>query len=71
MEIESLAQLIVNNYQKSTEIVRKLETGSKPDLYFPTDSEFDNLAKSVGVNLLSLEDQIALTTKSVKHAIEN
>ena len=71
VEIESLAQLIVNNYQKSTEIVRKLETGSKPDLYFPTDSEFDNLAKSVGVNLLSLEDQIALTTKSVKHAIEN
>ena len=71
VEIELLAQLIVNNHQKPIEIVRKLETGSKPDLYVPTDSEFDNLAKSVGVNLLSLEDQIALTTKSVKHAIEN
>ena len=71
VEIESLAQLIVNYYQKSIEIVRNLETGSTPDLYIPTDSEFDNLAKSVGVNLLSLEDQIALTIKSVKHAIEN
>lgn len=71
VEIESLARLIVNNYQKSIEIIRKLETGSKPDLYVPTDSEFDNLAKSVGINLLSLEEQITLTTKSVKQAIEN
>jgi len=70
VEIESLAQLIVNNYQKSIEIVRNLDTGSKPDLYVPTDSDFDNLAKSVGVTLLSLEDQIALTTKSVKQAME-
>lgn len=71
VEIASLAQLIAKNYRKPLEIVRNLEIGSKPDLYIPTDSEFDDLANSVGVSLLSLEDQIALTAKSVKKAMEN
>jgi UDP-glucuronate decarboxylase len=71
VEIGSLAQLIAKNYRKSLKIMRNLEIGSKPDLYVPTDSEFDNLAKSVGVSLLSLGDQIALTTKSVRHAIQS
>lgn len=71
VEIGSLAQLISEFYGKSLEIIRNLESGSEPDFYAPTDSEFDQLAKSVGVSLMSLEDQIALTAKSVRQAMEN
>jgi UDP-glucuronate decarboxylase len=71
VEIGSLAQHISEFYGKSLEIVRNLESGSEPDFYVPTDSEFDDLANSVGVSLLSLEDQIALTAKSVRQAMEN
>jgi nucleoside-diphosphate-sugar epimerase len=71
VEIGSLAQRISEFYGKSLEIIRNLESGSEPDFYVPTDSEFDELADSVGVSLLSLEDQIALTAKAVKRAMEN
>jgi nucleoside-diphosphate-sugar epimerase len=71
VEIGSLAQHISEYYEKPLEIVRNLESGSEPDFYVPTDSEFDELANSVGVTLLSLEDQIALTAKSVRQAMEN
>ena len=71
VEIGSLAQRISEFYGKSLEIVRNLESGSEPDFYVPTDSEFDELANSVGVSLLSLEDQIALTAKSVRQAMKN
>jgi nucleoside-diphosphate-sugar epimerase len=71
VEIGSLAQHISEYYGKPLEIVRNLESGREPDFYVPTDSEFDELANSVGVTLLSLEDQIALTAKSVRQAMEN
>ncbi len=71
VEIGSLAQRISVFFGKSLEIIRNLESGSEPDFYVPTDSEFDELAVSVGVSLLSLEDQIALTAKAVKRAMEN
>ncbi len=71
VEIGALAQLISKNYRKSLKIVRDLEFGSKPDLYFPEDSDFDDLAKHVGVRLLSLQDQITLSAKSVKKAMRN
>lgn len=71
VEIEVLAQRISDYYGKSIEIVRNLESGGEPDFYVPTDSEFDELAKCVGVSLLNLEDQIALTAKSVKQAMKN
>jgi nucleoside-diphosphate-sugar epimerase len=70
VEIESLAKLIAKNYKKHLKIVRELEAGMKPDLYIPTDSEFDNLANSVGVSLRHMDEQIAFTTKSVKRAME-
>jgi UDP-glucuronate decarboxylase len=71
VEIKALAQRISDYYGKSIEIVRNLESGGEPDFYVPTDSEFDELANTVGVSLLNLEDQIALTAKSVRQAMEN
>ena len=71
VEIKALAQRISDYYGKSIEIVRNLESGGEPDFYVPTDSEFDELAITVGVSLLNLEDQIALTAKSVRQAMEN
>jgi nucleoside-diphosphate-sugar epimerase len=70
VEIGSLAQRISEYYVKPLEVIRNLESGGEPDFYAPTDSEFDELANRVGVSLLSLEDQIALTAKSVRQAME-
>jgi len=70
VEIGILAELIAKIYDKPIEIVRTLEVGSAPDNYVPTDSKFNELAGKVGIDLLSLEDQIRLTVKSVKEAMK-
>jgi nucleoside-diphosphate-sugar epimerase len=68
VEIGLLAELIAKLYGKPIEIVRTLEKGISPDDYVPTDSKFNDLASKVGIDLLSLEDQIRLTVKSVNKA---
>jgi UDP-glucuronate decarboxylase len=70
VEIGLLAELIAKIYDKPIEIVRTREVGSAPDDYVPTDSKFNELAGKVGIDLLSLEDQISLTVKSVKKAMK-
>lgn len=71
VEIGALAELISSKHKKTKRIVRHLDLTREPDLYIPTDSDFDNLANSLGISILGLQDQVALTTKSVKQAMKN
>ncbi len=63
IEIEDLANLIVNIINSKSQVRRKyLDLNADSDNYFSLDEDYFNLAKDLGINLLGLREQVIKTS---------
>ena len=67
-EIGEIAKLVAASINK-TKIIRPKHDGSQANTYFPKDEDFNALATEMGVNLLSINDQIDLTISGHKQQL--
>jgi len=67
-EIGEIAKLVAASINE-TKIIRPKYDGSQANIYYPKDEDFNALATEMGVNLLSINDQIDLTISGHKRQL--